>query len=49
LALVLLAVGAYHSLASLGWTELMARGLAAILAADGVGYSRLMVVDEART
>jgi hypothetical protein len=37
LALVLLAVGAYHSLASLGWTELMARRLAAILAADVVG------------
>jgi hypothetical protein len=33
----LLAVGAYHSLASLGWTELMARRLAAILAADVVG------------
>jgi class 3 adenylate cyclase len=49
LALVLLAVGAYHSLASLGWTELMARRLAAILAADVVGYSRLMAVDEART
>ena len=27
----------------------MARGLAAILAADVVGYSRLMAVDEART
>jgi hypothetical protein len=49
LALVLLAGGAYHSLASLGWTELMARRLAAILAADAVGYSRLMAVDEART
>ena len=49
MALVLLAVGAYHSLASLGWTELMARRLAAILAADVVGYSRLMAVDEART
>ena len=30
MALVLLAVGAYHSLARWGWTELMARGLAAI-------------------
>ena len=49
MALVLLAVGAYHSLARWGWTELMARGLAAILAADVVGYSRLMAVDEART
>jgi pimeloyl-ACP methyl ester carboxylesterase len=49
LALVLLPVGAYHSLGSLGWTELMARRLAATLAADVVGYSRLMAVDEART
>jgi hypothetical protein len=49
LALVLLAVGAYHSLASLGWTELMARRLAAILAAEAVGYSQLIAVDEART
>ena len=49
MALALLAVGAYHSLGSLGCTELMARRLAAILAADVVGYSRLMAVDEART
>jgi hypothetical protein len=48
LALFLLAVGAYHSLARLGWTELMARGIAAILPSDVVGYSRLMAV-EART
>ena len=47
--LVLLAVGAYHPLAILDRTELMARRLAAILAADVVGYSRLMAVDEART
>jgi adenylate cyclase len=33
----------------LGWTELMVRRLAAILAADVVGYSRLMAVDEAGT
>jgi hypothetical protein len=46
LALVLLAVGAYHPLARLGWTGLTARGLAAILAADVVGYSRLMAVDK---
>jgi adenylate cyclase len=45
----LLAVGAYHPLARLGWTGLMARRLAAILAADVVGYSRLMAVDEAGT
>jgi class 3 adenylate cyclase len=45
----LLAVGAYHPLASLGWTELMARRLAAILAADVVGYSQLMAGDEAGT
>jgi adenylate cyclase len=31
----------------LGWTELMARRLAAILAADVVGYSRVMAGDEA--
>jgi class 3 adenylate cyclase len=49
LELVLLAVGAYDPLASLGWTELMARRLAAILAADVVGYSRLMAADEAGT
>jgi class 3 adenylate cyclase len=49
LTLALLAVGAYHSLASLGWIELMARRLAAILAAGVVGYSRSMMVDEART
>jgi class 3 adenylate cyclase len=46
---VLLPVRAYHPPASLGSTELMARRLAAILAADVVGYSRLMAVDEAGT
>jgi len=42
-------LGEACSLASLGWTESMARRLAATLAADVVGYSRLMAVDEART
>jgi adenylate cyclase len=49
LALVSPAVSAYHPLAILNWTRLMARRLAAILAADVVGYSRLMAVDEAGT
>ena len=48
LALVFAAC-AYHRLAISDRTGLMARRLAAILAADVVGYSRLMAADEAGT
>jgi class 3 adenylate cyclase len=49
MALVLPAACAYHRHAISDRTGLMARRLAAILAADVVGYSRLMAADEKGT
>ena len=48
-ALVSPAACVYHPPAIAHRTGMMARRLAAILAADVVGYSRLMAVDEAGT
>jgi adenylate cyclase len=49
LALVCRAAGVYHPPAITHWIGSMARRLAAILAADVVGYSRLMAADEEGT
>jgi adenylate cyclase len=49
MALVVPAACVYHRLAIAHRTRLMARRLAAILAADVVGYSRLMAADEKGT